>query len=546
MVGRNEASSERSNIVPIASIFTPELREMLQTNDGDGLRAFCEAMHPASTADFLEELSVDDTWSVLAHTDASRAASILQYMPASRQHAMIAGGGQERLARIVESMAADDRVDLLRSLDTELRDELLPMVAHAEREDIRRLLQFSENSVGSVMTTDYATLTEDLLVGEALSRLRLQAPNRETIYYVYVLGGDRTLVGVVTLRQLILARPTARLGEIMEREVVTASILDDKERAARQLARFDFIAMPVVDADKHLVGIITHDDVIDVVVEAATEDVHRLGGVGPMPENYLEAPFVTVWRKRVVWLAVLFVAELLTFTVMTYFEHALASVVVLSMFIPLLLSTGGNSGSQAATLTTRALALGQVQARDWWNVLRHELLMGLALGLTLGTAAFFRGAATADDTRSSRTMRRESFEIQVPRGNTVASLPGGELQFPAGSLEVSRSTITRSLRVRPPADVTPEIDDLGSNRVYRLPANCEVRAEAVNRWLLACVVSQSVSLMCLWGTLIGAILPLGFKRLGVDPGIASSPFVATFVDVTGILVYFSIARVYLL
>jgi magnesium transporter len=455
--------------MPIASILTPELREMLETKDSEGLREFCEAMHSASTAEFVEELRPEEIWQVLAHTGPERQAEIFQYLTDHLKLAMIRSASRDRLARLLEAMASDDRVDVVKDLEPELRDQLLPLVHQAEREDIRRLLSYPEDSVGSVMTTDYGWFPEDLTVGEALARLRLQAPDRATIYYVYVLDAERRLLGVVTLRQLILAKPSAKLGDIMKRNVISVLVDENKEQAAQRLARFDFIAMPVVDQENRLVGIVTHDDVMDVVVEAATEDVHRMGAVGPMEEGYLEANFVTMWRKRAFWLACLFIAQLFTFTAMVYFEDTLKAVLVLGLFIPLCISTGGNSGSQAATLITRAIALGEVTVRDWWRVIRHELAMGLALGVTLGVIGFVRAWLT-------------------------------------------------------PAKNLGNVDRVG----------------------LALVVAQSVALICLWGTLIGSMLPLLFKRLGVDPGLASTPFVATLVDVTGIVIYFSVATAYLL
>lgn len=461
--------------MPIASILTPELREMLETNDGDGLREFCEAMHPASTAEFLEELEVGEIWQVLSHTNPDRQAGILQYFPESQKLGLVRGAGRERLARIIEAMASDDRVDLVKDLEPELREDLLPLVAQAEREDIRRLLSYPEDSVGAVMTTDYAWFPEDLTAGEALARLRLQAPDRETIYYVYVLDPDRRLLGVVTLRQLILAKPAAKLGEFMERTLLSVQVDENKEQAAQKLAHYDFIAMPVADAEGRLVGIITHDDVMDVVVQAATEDAYRMGAVGPIEEGYLEAKFRTIWRKRAFWLACLFFGELLTVFALAGFETTIAAIPALTMFIPLCISTGGNSGSQAATLITRAMALGQVSVTDWMRVLRHELFMGLALGITLGILGL----------------------------GTMSLLP---------MLGLLEPTIL--------ADNPP--------------------------WKLALVIAQSVSAICLWGTLVGSMLPLFFKRLGVDPGVASAPFVATFVDVTGNLIYFSLATLYLL
>ncbi len=471
----NKADFIHLSPMAIASILTPELREMLETNDGEGLREFCEAMHPASTAEFLEELQVGETWQVLSHTNPHRQANILQYFPEPQKLALVRGASRDRLARIIESMASDDRVDLVKDLEPGLREDLLPLVAQAEREDIRRLLSYPEDSVGAVMTTDYAWFPENLTAGEALTQLRLQAPDRETIYYVYVLNTDRRLIGVVTLRQLILAKPAAKLGEFMERTVLSVQVDENKEQAAQKLAHYDFIAMPVADSEGRLVGIITHDDVMDVVVQAATEDAHRMGAIGPIEEDYLEAKFRTIWRKRSFWLACLFVGELLTVFALASFDETISAIPALTMFIPLCISTGGNSGSQAATLITRAMALGQVSVSDWLRVLRHELLMGLALGVSLGVL-----------------------------GLGVMSL-------------------------------LPLMGLLDS----KILANNDPR-------MLALVVSQSVSAICLWGTLVGSMLPLGFKRLGVDPGIASSPFVATFVDVTGNIIYFSLATLYLI
>ena len=242
-----------------------------------------------------------------------------------------------------------------------------------------------------------------------------------------------------------------------------------RRRPRGELAKYDFLALPVVDNQHRLVGIITHDDVIDVMIEEATEDAQQMGGIIPMVEDYLEAPFFTIWRKRAAWLSCLFIAELFTFTALAHFEDQIAAVLALSLFVPLCISTGGNSGSQAATLITRAIALGQLTPKDWWRTLRHELAVGLALGVTLGAIGFVRASMT-------------------------------------------------------PASVLGNAD----------------------RWMLALVISQAVAAICVWGTLVGSMLPLAFKRLGFDPGYASSPFVATFVDVTGIVIYFSIAKVFLL
>lgn len=450
-------------------LLLPEFRELLAEGDSAALAEVMMELHPASIAEFSEGLSVEEAWQLLGHAPVQRQAEVFSFYPHDRQEELVTGVGRQRMSRLLEAMSHDDRVDLLKRLDDEVVESLLPLVAKADREDIRKLMSYPEDTAGSLMTTDYATLPPEVSVADALARLRLQAPAAETIYYVYVVDDARRLLGFVSLRDLVLARPTALVRDIMQPEVISVRVDQDQEQVALELAKYDFLAIPVVDTENRLVGIVTYDDVLDVVEEEATEDVQQLGGMAPMAENYLEASFATVWRKRSLWLSALFVAELFTFTALASFQDAIQAVLALSLFVPLCISTGGNSGSQAATLITRALALGQVQIGQWWRVLRHELMMGVALGLTLGAIGFFRAALTP------------------------SSVLGG-----------------------------------------------------ADRWMLALVISQAVAGICLWGTLVGSMLPLLFKKLGIDPGYASSPFVATFVDVTGIVIYFSIARVYLL
>jgi magnesium transporter len=450
-------------------LILPELREMLATDDEAELSAVMTELHSATIADFSEGLTVEETWHLLDHASVERQAEVFSFFPLDKQVEMVSGVGQDRMSKLLEAMKPDDRVDLLKRLDKQVVESLMPLVAKAERQDIRTLLSFPEGSAGSVMTTEYATLPAGATASEAVNLLRQQATSRETIYSIYVLDDNRHLIGYVSLRNLILAKPNALVSDIMQRDVITVHADQDQEVAARELAKYDFLALPVVDEQHHLVGIITHDDVIDVMIEEATEDAQQMGGIVPISEDYLEAPFFTVWRKRAAWLSCLFVAELFTFTALAHFEDQIKLITVLSLFVPLCISTGGNSGSQAATLITRALALGQITPRDWWRTFRHELLVGLALGATLAVIGFVRAALTP----------------QAVLGTA-------------------------------------------------------------NAWMLALVIAQSVAAICLWGTLVGSMLPLVFKRLGFDPGYASSPFVATFVDVTGIVIYFSIAKIYLL
>jgi magnesium transporter len=457
-------------------LFGPEIRFMLQENNEAGMREMCDALHPATLAEALfGEFDVEQVWRFLNHTSITNQAAIFEYFPLDWQVKMVAGTGQQHMAKLLEQMAPDDRADLLRKLDPKVGESILRLVDEADRRDIATLVSHREGTAGALMTTDYAWLPATITAGEALDRLRLQAPDKETIYYVFVVDEkSRRLLGVASLRDLIMKPRQAVLRDFMEEKVVHVHIDDDKEHVAQEIARYDLLAIPVVDSEERLVGIITYDDVIDVVVSAATEDLQRQAGVAPITENYLEASFAKVWRQRIIWLAALFIAEMFTFTAMAYFDEELKKVTVLALFVPLCLSTGGNSGSQAATLIIRALSLGHVKLGDWFRVIRHELAMGVALGIALGVIACLR------------TYLRTDLD----------------------------------LRTNPSGSITPLLD-------------------------LTLVIGIAVTCICLWGTLIGSILPLIFKRIGIDPAMASSPFVATFVDVTGITIYLSIARLFL-
>ncbi len=526
-------------------LFGPEVRQMLADDDSAEMRTFCETLHPATIAEVLDEFPLDQTWRILSHATIRDQANIFGYFPIEQQVEMAEGAGQPQMARLIEQMSHDDRVDLLRRLPPRVADGLLRLVDEADRKDIKTMMAFKEGTVGALMTTDYAWLPANLRAGEAIDRLRLLAPNSETIYYIYVLEeASRKLLGVVSLRELILSSRQTPVRELMETEPVTLKTGDDRDLAAQELARYDLLAVPVVDDDHRLVGIVTHDDVIDVVVEEATEAVHKMGGLGPLAENYLEAPFLTVWRTRAFWLSCLFGAELFTFTALSHFESEIGKLVVLSLFVPLCISTGGNSGSQAATLITRAMALGQLGPRDWARVLRHELLMGLVLGLTLGIIGFFRGSLTPESTRGGDRELDEAVMVRMAGDAQLKQLPDGVFELPEKT--TLEYPVHSYRRVKFPDGQSPKVEDRNGERVVTMPKSSKLLQPPADRWLLSYVIALAVFGICLWGTLIGSMLPLVFRAIGVDPGIASSPFVATFVDVTGIVIYFSIAKVFLL
>ncbi len=515
----------------INTLYLPELREMLEVCDADSLREFCTALHPARTAEFMEGLTAAEAWTVLQAADQDTRVAIFAYLDRQKQIEIIETCDPASVAPVIADMPPDDRVDLLNAVDEEISQSVTALVPLEQRRDIFRLQAYPEGTAGAVMTTEVARLPESLTVRQALEELSRIAENLETIYYIYIVDGENHLRGAVSARQLVthLGKPNMPVSELMERNLVTVRASDDQEAVAKKVADYDFLAIPVVDGEQHLVGIITHDDVIDVVREEATEDALRMAAVGPMVENYLEVPFTTIWRKRSMWLSCLFVAELFTFTALAYFENSIAAILVLSLFVPLCISTGGNSGSQAATLITRAMALGHVGPAQWWRVLKHELAMGLVLGLTLGCIGFVRGLTTPQSLLDSTEYHTDSIDVVLPRDVELMPIEG-RLTLPEGAL-LTRPKLERPALVKLPSGGQIErLQESNDSVVYRLPRNTEIRFPTYIRFPLAMVIAQSVAAICLWGTLVGSMLPLIFRQLGFDPGYASSPFVATFVE----------------
>jgi magnesium transporter len=443
-------------------LLVPELREMLLEQDGVAMREFCEVLHPAGVAENLEELDDDDIWEVLTHAPLRRQVEIFAFFPLERQRRLVVGADHKRLAGLIEEMAPDDRADLLSELEPAQVESLLPLVAQAERAEIRRLLSYPESSAGSLMTTDYASLPEDVTVREALNLLRLQAPDRETIYYVYIVGEQRVLRGFVSLRKLILAHPERRVGDLMDSDIIFARVTDDQELVAWRMAKYDFIAMPVVDEQDRLVGIITHDDVLDVVQEEATEDAHRQAAIAPLEQSYIATPIPVIVWKRIVWLVVLFGTSCLTAWILKRYEDVSRLYVWLSTFIPLVIASGGNAGSQSATLIIRTLSLNEAKVTQWPLIVGRELLVGLTLGAILAAIGF------------------------VPAYFLAESNVHGAL-----------------------------------------------------------VVSATVATVVLLGALVGSMLPVIFKRMGMDPALMSNPLIAALCDVSGVVIFYTLVTLVL-
>ncbi len=334
----------------------------------------------------LEEFEPHHVWAMLDLLPLEDQAGVFGYFERDFQVELAHTAPRAKLARIVTEMHSDERADLFNELSEEQQDALLPALAQAEREDIRRLAGYDEGTAGSIMTSDYALLNETLSAAQAIEKLRHEAPDKETIYRAYVTSPDRRLVGAVRLQDLILAAPRTLVRDLMEEEPVFVTVDEDQEEVARKISRYDVLALPVVDAEHRIVGIVTHDDAMDVIQEEATEDFHKVGSVGELDTSVRDASIGLLYRKRIAWLVLLVFGNLLSGAGIHYYEDTIASVVALVFFLPLLIGSSGNAGSQAATLMVRALATGDVQLKDWGKMLGREVLIALLLGLTMALA----------------------------------------------------------------------------------------------------------------------------------------------------------------
>ncbi len=363
---------------------------MLSLGQESELREFCIALNPGRTAEFMEGLDDPDVWRVLQFAEPDRRAEIFGYFDEARQLAMLAGEPACETAKLIEEIPADDRVDLIQGLPAAAVDEILPLLPISERRDIERLRSYVEGTAGALMTTEVAKLAEKLTVGEALDELARIASGLETIYYLYIVDDNNLLRGIVSTRQLVasLKNKSLTLGELMETDIVAALAAEDQESVAEKVERFNLLAIPVIDSGRQMLGIITHDDVIDVVRDELTEDAQRIAAVDPFDDDFLRIGLLTLSYKRGLWLTILFFAALLTAFALRHYEGELAVHAWLVWFIPLIISSGGNSGSQSATLVITAMTGGDVELSDLPNVLMREICVSLMLGGFLATIGF--------------------------------------------------------------------------------------------------------------------------------------------------------------
>ena len=345
----------------------------------------------ADIGEVLEEMIEDDeqlpaALLLLDILSAERAANVLGYLPGESQLEVVGELDDSQVLKLLEEMGSDERADLFNLLSEDRREALLRRMAHREREDLKRLASYEEGTAGAIMTSDYVSIASGMTVSQAMMRVRQTAPDAETVYQLYVLDSDGQLIGTMSLRQLMVARPGALVDDIMIKDVIRTRVDNAQEDVARIVARYDLIALPVIDADGRMVGIVTHDDAMDVAESEATEDFHKGMSIGQLEDGVSRVKLWSLYRKRVFWLVLLVFANLFSGAGIAYFEETIAAQVALVFFLPLLIGSGGNAGAQAATLMVRGMATGDVGVKDWGKLLGRELLVAGALGITMAIA----------------------------------------------------------------------------------------------------------------------------------------------------------------
>ncbi len=374
-----------------ASFIAVEVARLLREDQTSAIREFLETQELADIATLIEELDEGDDLTVLRLLDLHDQAEMLGYLRASSQVALATRIPRRELVALMGAMSHDERADLFKQLDEEAQEAILPALSKAEREDLRRLAAYEEWTVGSVMTSDYATLMPEMTSTQAIEALRAQAIEAETIYYAYIIDEGRKLVGVVSLRDLLTARPRQRVSEIMDREPIWMRADGEQEDAARLISRYDLLALPVLDNNDRLVGIVTADDAMDVAEEEVTEDFYKGSIVQPIELSVAEATIAMLYKARIFWLVLLVFGNIFSGAGIAYFEDTIAEHLSLLFFLPLLIASGGNAGTQSATLMVRALATGDVRPADFGKLLGREVLIALALGLTMSLAVSMIG-----------------------------------------------------------------------------------------------------------------------------------------------------------
>lgn len=446
----------------LATLLGPDLKQLLK-EDPDQVRDLLEEIHPEDLADLVGELDADDAAELLARMPAEDAAPIFERLEEDEQEEIAELMQPESVAQIASEMAPDDRADLFSVLPEAMGDAILEKLGQVDpeaAEDVREIEKWPSTSAGHLMTTSYVNVSPDVFVDAAIEAVRAHAENHnENVYNVYAIQAGDKLVGIASLRDLLLAKPDHPLREILRTNVISVKPDEDQEEVARKMAKYDLNVMPVVEESGKILGVITIDDIIDVLTLEQTEDVQKLGGIEPLDMPYFRTSFVSFIKKRGVWLFVLFFGEFFTQTALRHYDPVFEAIKGSAYYVPLLISAGGNSGSQSSTLIIRGMAVGEIKLTDWWRILLREAAMGLFLGIGLAAVGFLR----------------------------VLMYPEQHSDF-------------------------------------------------------AATVALTLIGIVMTGCTVGAMLPILLKRIGMDPATSSTPFIASLVDVLGIVIFVHIAK----
>jgi magnesium transporter len=459
---QRESLAEQNN-------FREQFEILIQSEDREELCHFLDNQNISDVAQLIDEYPDQETL-IISCMSVHRAASVFKILELSKQKKIIHELSPHKTAALLNELPPDDRTDFLEELPSDVVRELIKLLNAKELKVTLSLLGYPENSVGRLMTPDYVYVYENNTVAEVLETIRRKGKDSETIDVIYVINKNGELLDDIRIREFLLSPPDKKVSEIMDGRYIALNAYDDQEKASETFKMNNRVALPVVSNSNKLLGIVTIDDILWVAEEEFSEDIQKIGGTQALDQPYLETPLLRLFRKRIGWLVILFLGEMLTATAMAYFQDEIAKAVVLALFVPLIISSGGNSGSQASTLIIQAMAVGEITIADWWRVLRREIFSGLLLGAVLGIIGFFR---------------------IVIWHSIVPSLYG-------------------------------------------------------EHWMsVATTVGFALVGVVLWGTLSGSMLPILLKKLGADPAVSSAPFVATLVDVTGLVIYFSVAFIIL-
>jgi len=454
----------------IGNPLLPEIRELIEQRNFSALQRIFNDWLPVDLAELISDLPESEQGILFRLLQKDVATETFEYLDFDSQQNLLTALTKKDVTHLLNSMSADDRTALLEELPGTVAQELLKLLSFKEFKIAKTLLAYAEDSVGRLMSPDYLSVKTDWDINQVLDHIRTYGHESETLNVIYVVNDIGKLKGELLARTLLLSPPEKKVSEIIDEEkLITLTAAQDQKDALDTFKRYDTVALPVVDSNGYLIGVVTVDDMLDVAEEEETEDIQKFGGIEALEDPYIDLPIPELIKKRAVWLVILFVGEMLTASAMAFFEDELAKAIVLATFIPLIISSGGNSGSQAASLIIRSLSLGEISISDWWKVMRRELASGLALGCILGFIGVLRVVLWA---------------MAFGHYNT--------------------------------------------------------------QWLyIGFTIGLSLVGIVMFGTLTGSMLPLLLKRLGLDPAVSSAPFVATLVDVTGIVIYFSVASMLL-